>query len=157
MSESNIQREIMLALSKAGVTIWRQNVGTGWVGESHRITHPTTIRLQPGDVVIRNARPLHAGLCKGSSDLIGLQPVVIQPEHIGMTFGRFVASEVKTASGRVSADQRNFIDHVNARGGGAGRVLDRGREARGGGKVGGAGGGGKVGGESNSGALQQIQ
>lgn len=120
MSESNIQREIMLALSKAGVTVWRNNTGQAWAGESHRITSATTVRLQPGDVVVRNARPLHAGLCRGSSDLIGLQPVVVAPEHIGMTFGRFVAVEVKTGTGRVSADQRNFIDHVAGRGGAAG-------------------------------------
>jgi len=120
MSESNIQREIMLALSKAGVTVWRNNVAQAWVGESHRLSSPTTVRLNAGDVVIRNARPLHAGLCRGSSDLIGLQPVVVGPEHVGCTFGRFVAVEVKTGTGRVSADQRNFVEHVVGRGGAAG-------------------------------------
>lgn len=118
--ESNIQREIMLALSKAGITVWRNNVAQAWVGESHRISSSTTVRLNAGDVVIRDARPLHAGLCRGSSDLIGLQPVVVGPEHVGCTFGRFVAVEVKTGTGRVSADQRNFVDHVTARGGAAG-------------------------------------
>lgn len=112
----------MLALSKAGVTVWRNNVAQAWVGDAHRVSSATTVRLQPGDVVIRNARPLHAGLCRGSADLIGLQPVVVGAEHIGMTFGRFVAPEVKTGTGRVSADQRNFIDHVNQRGGAAGVV-----------------------------------
>ncbi len=66
MSESNIQREIMLALSPAGVTVWRNNTGQAWAGESHRITSATTVRLQPGDVVVRNARPLQGQVERGS-------------------------------------------------------------------------------------------
>jgi len=54
-------------------------------------------------------RHITAGLCKGSSDLIGIAPC-----------GRFLAVEVKTPRGRVSAEQRTFIDAVNAAGGIAG-------------------------------------
>ena len=102
MSESNIQKQIMLALSAADTTVWRNNVAQAWVGES--------TRLPNGDVLLRNARPLHAGLCTGSSDLIGI--------HHGS--GRFVAVEVKAPRGRATPQQINFIDHVRAAGGLAG-------------------------------------
>lgn len=45
----------------------------------------------------------------GGSDLIGITPK-----------GRFVAIEVKTATGRISPDQQNFIDFVRRNGGIAG-------------------------------------
>lgn len=45
------------------------------------------------------------GLAVGSSDLIGIAN------------GRFIALEVKTARGRLSDDQRMFLNLVNARGG----------------------------------------
>lgn len=120
MSESNIQKQIMLALSQAGVTVWRQNTGQAWVGEATKIFTPGSVRVSPGDVVIRNARPLHAGLCRGSSDLIGLQPVVVTESMMGQLMARFVAVEVKAPRGRVSDHQQNFIDHVSSRGGAAG-------------------------------------
>jgi hypothetical protein len=110
MSESNIQKQIMLALSHAGVTAWRNNTAQAWVGEAVRITATRQVLLHPGDVVVRNARPLHAGLCAGSSDLIGL--------HHGS--GKFVAVEVKSPTGRATTQQTNFIDHVRSHGGLAG-------------------------------------
>lgn len=110
MPESTIQKQIMLALSGADCTVWRQNTGLGWTGNSTRIASTQTVTLHPGDVVIRNARPLHAGLCVGSSDLIGV--------HHGS--GRFLAVEVKAPRGRPTEQQTNFIDHVRMCGGLAG-------------------------------------
>lgn len=87
-SEANIQRECMIALSAAGCLVWRNNTG-----------------------VLPDARgvPVHFGLCKGSSDLIGLAPD-----------GVFIAIEVKTDTGRVSEAQERFIAAVRAKGGRAG-------------------------------------
>lgn len=110
--ENNIQKRIMLALSKQGVTIFRNNTGMGWAGEA--------IRLQSGDVLIKNPRPLHAGLCVGSSDLIGFKPVKITPDMVGKTVAVFTAVEVKTPTGRASKEQLNFIDRVKQAGGNAG-------------------------------------
>lgn len=110
MSESNIQKEIQLALSAADCTVFRNNVAQAWVGEATRITAPRTVVLRPGDVVLRNARPLHAGLAVGSSDLIGL--------HHGT--GKFLAVEVKAPKGRATEQQINFINHVLSCGGLAG-------------------------------------
>jgi hypothetical protein len=68
----------------------------------------------------RQGRPVTFGLCKGSSDLIGLRSVTIGPEHVGQTLAVFVAVEVKSAQGRTTAEQGAFIEQVTAMGGLAG-------------------------------------
>ena len=99
--ETRIQNAIMIALSSAGCTIWRNETSGAWVG---KVIH------KAGDqVTLNNARMITFGLCVGSADLIGMTPA-----------GRFLAVEVKTKSGRASAEQVKFIAHVNSRGGVAG-------------------------------------
>lgn len=124
MSEHLIQQQILLACGSGDSRLWRNNVGTGWAGQATRVT-PGNARavaqaLRPGDVVIRGGRPLHAGLCVGSSDLIGYRRLVVGPEHMGQSLAVFAAVEVKTAKGRPSAEQSTFLQHVNAAGGRAG-------------------------------------
>ena len=58
----------------------------------------------------------------GGSDLIGYRQVVIGPEHVGRTMAVFTAVEVKSATGRATAEQRAFIQHVKQAGGIAGVV-----------------------------------
>lgn len=116
MSESNLMRLIMLRLSKAGVRIFRNNVAMAWVGKSQRISAPTTVKLNIGDVVIRNARPLHAGLCNGSSDLIGWTTITITEAMVGRRVAAFTAIEVK-AETQAHADQVKFIEAVQDGGG----------------------------------------
>lgn len=60
------------------------------------------------------------GLCVGSSDLIGLQPMLVTPEHVGKTIAQFVAIECKTLRGRPTAEQLRFIELVRSKGGLAG-------------------------------------
>lgn len=121
MSEGDIQRRIMIAVSRWGARCWRNNTGMGWAGKPVMvIKRPQRVAVAPGDVVIRNARPLHAGLCVGSSDLIGVAPVKIRPEHVDTTVGVFTAIEVKTEDGTASDEQENFVDQINGLGGLAG-------------------------------------
>lgn len=87
-SEANIQNDILIALSKAGATVWRNNTGA----------------LQD-----KTGRLVRYGLCKGSSDIIGI-----------CSDGRFLAVEVKKTTGRVTDDQLRFIEAVRAKGGRAG-------------------------------------
>ena len=120
--EGNIQTEILMDMSKAGSTVFRQNVGKGWVGRSE-VFRKVTRRMEtfnPGDVLIRNARVLHAGLCVGSSDVIGWTPVTITADMVGQTVAVFTAVEVKTATGKPSEEQERFIAAVQRRGGRAG-------------------------------------
>jgi len=57
------------------------------------------------------------GLCKGSSDLIGLRQVLIGPEHLGQTLAVFTAIEVKAPGRRLREEQRLFLSLVKRFGG----------------------------------------
>jgi hypothetical protein len=84
MTEAELQNEIRLALGKIpGLALWRNNVGQMRVGN----------------------RFVHFGLCRGSSDLIGLLN------------GRFIAAEIKTPRGELTEDQRLFLNLVKRLGG----------------------------------------
>lgn len=111
MLEQNIQAEILLEHG-TGAKLFRNNTGMGWTGE--------VIKKTPTTITIKDPRPLHAGLCKGSSDLIGWLPVLITPEMVGTYIAAFTAIEAKTKTGRVSQDQINFIANVSQAGGRAG-------------------------------------
>lgn len=100
----------MLALSKiTGSKMFQNNTGVGWQGASKKVTG--------GDLLLIDARPLRAGLCKGSSDLIGWTPVVITPDMVGKKVAVFTAVEVKKPNGRATQSQINFINNVKSDGG----------------------------------------
>jgi len=112
-SEHATQNEIRLGLlGKA--TMFRNNVGTAWIGDA--------TKLKDGSILIRNPRILHAGLCAGSSDLIGWRSLTITPEMVGERIAVFAALEVKSKTGRATAGQKNFCDRVIQAGGLAGIV-----------------------------------
>lgn len=88
-SEANIQNAILVALSQSGCLVWRQDTGA--------YKDPKSGRL------------IRYGLCKGSSDIIGI-----------CQDGKFLAVEVKTKTGRVRPEQETFIAAVKRAGGRAG-------------------------------------
>lgn len=102
MSEVDLMRQIQLRASELGARLFRNNSGVGWAGEQVRVNRPMMVLMLPHDVLVRKARALHAGLCPGSSDLIGLTKE-----------GRFLAVEVKSDRGRATEGQESFIDMVN--------------------------------------------
>lgn len=106
MSEVELMRQIQLKASELGHRLWRNNVGVGWVGPQVRVSHSQMIMMHPGDVLIRNAKPLHAGLAEGSSDLIGITKN-----------GQFQAVEVKAPKGRLREGQESFLNMVKRLGG----------------------------------------
>ncbi len=108
MSEHKAQNEIRLALGR-DVTLFRNNVGTAWTGDAST--------LRDGSVLIRNPRILHAGLCVGSSDLIGWRSLTITPEMVGQQVAVFSAVEVKGPKGRATAGQIHFINQLIKAGG----------------------------------------
>lgn len=111
MKETNLVKKIMLAVSKTGARIFRNNTGMGYQGKTAR---------KNGMIIIKHPRVLHAGLCEGSSDLIGWTPVKITPDMVGREVAVFTAIEVKTKGGRSTKDQRAFISQIKESGGIAG-------------------------------------
>lgn len=117
MNETGLLRAIMLACSRGAVRLFRQNVGMGWTGDHVKFSRAGMAHVEPGDVLVRQARPLHAGLCEGSSDLIGWQSVVVTPAMVGSRLAVFVAIEGKSATGRASPQQKRFLQAVGQAGG----------------------------------------
>lgn len=107
LKESDQMRIIQVSLTQAGARVFRNNTAVAWAGEVVRAFSPTKVMLLPGDIVIRKAYPIHAGLCEGSSDLIGISPGA----------GRFIAAEVKSSSGKLSIKQQNFLSFISDFGG----------------------------------------
>lgn len=104
--------EIVAKLSRGDTRLWRNNCGDGWVGK--------VIHREPGSITIAHPRVLHAGLCNGSSDLIGLRTIVITPEMVGRRVAIFTGIEAKLGSGRESDDQTAFREFICRAGGLAG-------------------------------------
>lgn len=119
-NETNETKLVLLAIGKAAphAVLFRNNTGTGWTGS--KILHD--IKAGQRITTIFDSRPLDAGLCKGSSDLIGWTPVTITPDMVGTTIAAFTAVEVKTKTGKISDAQTNFINVIKAAGGKAGIV-----------------------------------
>lgn len=82
-SEAAISNLVRVEASQKGMRVFRNNVGV---------------------LEDKNGRPLRFGLANDtaalnrklkSSDLIGIRPVLIGPEHLGTQIGQFVSFEVK--------------------------------------------------------------
>ena len=97
-SEHEIQQRIRLACGRGAVRLWRNNTGA---------------------LVDQQGRFVRFGLCKGSSDLIGLRSLEVTPELVGQRLAQFVALEVKAAQGVLSPEQRAFLRLLMQLGGGA--------------------------------------
>lgn len=101
--ESRLLQSIRL-LSTGPVRLFRNNTAMGWAGK--------IVTRGPNTITLLDPYPLHAGLCDGSSDLIGWT--------VRNGVAVFTAIEVKTPGGRVTEEQRRFIETVQAAGGIAG-------------------------------------
>jgi hypothetical protein len=87
VSESKIQNEIRLAVGRDPDLVLWRN--------------------QVGVATYISGETRRHGLCPGSCDLIG----ILAPH------GRFIALEIKTATGKISPEQERFINLVNRKGG----------------------------------------
>jgi hypothetical protein len=95
-SEHEIQQRIRLACGRGAVRLWRNNTGA---------------------LVDQQGRFVRFGLCKGSSDLIGLRSLEITPELVGKRLAQFVALEIKAPQGVASPEQQAFLRLVQELGG----------------------------------------
>ena len=117
MNETKLGKKIIIMASEFGHRLFRCNTAQGWVGEATRFTKETKLIAYPGDVLVRKARPLHAGLVDGGSDYIGWTKD-----------GKFLAIETKIEGKKTDKKrlelQMNFINSINKMGGVAGMVYD---------------------------------
>jgi VRR-NUC domain len=117
MKESLLLKQIMIEFSKLGARLFRNNVGSAWMGKIFRPPHTMTVAVTNKDIIIYSARPVHFGLAVGSSDLIGWAPVKITEQHVGKTFAIFTAIETKSDRGKITNAQEAFTNAVKASGG----------------------------------------
>ena len=110
-AETNIQNRIMLELSAAGWMVWRNNTG------SFRAMNDPNRIIRVGQV--------------GSPDILAVRPTIITADMVGQTIGVCVGIEVKTATGRATQEQRQWLAVVRLHGGFAAvvRSVDEARAA----------------------------
>lgn len=95
MSEKRILAEGLLAIQAPDLLAWRNNTGQAWQGVRIMASIGGTVRVTPGMVVLKEARPISFGL-PGSTDILGVAP--------GFGFGL----EAKAEAGRQSDQQKKF-------------------------------------------------
>ena len=97
MSEKKLQQQILKAIgSDPNYRLFRNNVGM---------------------LLDAKGNPVRYGLCKGSSDLIGMKKIKITPEMVGIDIAQFVSIEIKAKNGKLTHEQKNWLDMVNEMGG----------------------------------------
>lgn len=87
MTHTDLVNSILLHVSPLGIA-WSNQTGQGWTGKM-------VGRNTAGQVVIANARPVRFGL-PGSTDILACIK------------GRMVTIEVKTGTGRLQQNQKDF-------------------------------------------------
>lgn len=110
--ETAVLNAILLKLSRAGKRLFRNNIGVAWYSGK------PAKRMANGDVLLIDAVRVAYGVGgEGGSDLIGWDSITVTPEMVGQKLAVFTAIEVKAPGGRVSDEQKNFIEQVNRAGG----------------------------------------
>jgi len=109
MSEKKILNEFLIEASKLGGRLFRNHVGTGWSG--------VILEQKPDQIRLEYPRFFKAGLCTGSSDLIGWSSIIITKEMIGRSVAVFTACEIKHGATRTTKQQTDFLNIIIKHGG----------------------------------------
>lgn len=121
MSEAPTVKRVMLAASKAGSRLFRNNRGQFYTidGVQRLVAAVKNHDIPKMIESIKRLRMVRAGIeAPGSSDLIGLQPVKITPEMVGLTLGVLLCAECKAEGWKAPKDehereQAHFIEKMN--------------------------------------------
>jgi len=109
-SENLIQDEIRIEAKHHAMTLFRNNIGSGWMGQ--------VARNFGGEILLSAARRVAFGVGgKGGSDLIGWRSIIVTQDMVGKPFAQFTAIEVKNRRGKLSAVQKHFLSIVRDAGG----------------------------------------
>jgi hypothetical protein len=84
-SEKRIEQEITLKASKIGARLFKNEVGAGIPMNTFQKIKSAVMKRDWSLVssCVMQAFPIHFGLAKGSSDLIGITPIKITQEMVG--------------------------------------------------------------------------
>jgi len=93
-SEAATSTRVRLEATRAGGRLFRNNVGGGHVEGGSYVRWGLANDSARLNKIIK------------SSDLIGIMPVTITPEHVGQTLGQFTAREMKPEAWRYAATPR---------------------------------------------------
>jgi hypothetical protein len=112
LSEAAVQNNLRLNCSRAGIVTFRNNSGAG------KMDNGSFVRFG-----LCNESPAQNASMK-SSDIIGIKPTAILPEHVGRIAGIFYARECKPSNWKRPSDdreiaQQRFIFLINSLGGDA--------------------------------------
>ena len=95
-SESAVQAAVRLEAARAGLRLWRNNVGA--------LLDERGVPVRYG--LANDTKALNAQI--KSADLVGIRPVAITPAHVGRTIGQFVSRECKPAGWTWSGSDREL-------------------------------------------------
>ena len=118
-SEAAAQSDVRLEAAGAGCILWRNNVGATKTAEGSWIRYG----------LCNDSKALNTRI--KSSDLVGIRPLTIGPEHVGTVVGQFIAREVKRPGWSYSGSARErgqlrFLEMVLGYGGDAAFATGRG-------------------------------
>lgn len=94
MNEASVQNVIRLEASRKGARLWRNNVGATYTREGAFLRYGLANDSANVNREIKSA------------DLIGIKPVLITQEMVGMVIGQFVSREIKASNWRYSGNER---------------------------------------------------
>lgn len=121
MKEKNVENLMRVHLGKVRPTLklWRNAVSFVWAGRV--VSHLPQLQR----VTLEAADGFTAGLCIGSSDLIGRYTTTVTPQMVGKKIAVFTAIEVKKDRTEKPTDEQvNFVREVKEAGGIAGVAYD---------------------------------
>lgn len=110
MSEAGVQSRVRIEAAKAGMLLWRNNVGV--------LKDDRGVPVRYG--LANDSRAMNTML--KSADLVGIRPVLVEHRHVGTIIGQFVSYECKHGDWKWSGNdhelaQQNWAALVKSAGG----------------------------------------
>lgn len=111
MSESDLQANILLQLSRGDTRLIRVNAGHAWAGK--------VVQRDNCQIILSPYHPVHLAP-EGTADLLGPQSVEITAGMVGTRVAVFSALELKYGRRQPTSEQLAFLDVIRRLGGRAG-------------------------------------